>query len=459
MRYRTGLLAGLLPSVMLAGMLLALFCTPARAVPAFARQTNMSCNQCHTAHGGPVPNFTMTGKKFRSTGYRMVHVREDIESGVNGDKGERLNLPVLDYFSFRLQSQLMDVSRNPFSGDWGEVSTNPTSRLAFFFVGPVGDHFGIWNEWYFHTLGSSDDEWSLDLASWDEYDIRYTFNPDNPSYQIGLGLTNQPVYDVLGFGPFPVFAGGRMAQRGEIGGYAHPNYGTMFLYGWMQDRWVWLLGGNTGDTNLGWDYANVIGEFGYAIANSNANELWLHAVGRSGTDVMPIVTTNYVAEGDRDWSYRDAVSGITETRPEDSGPYLSRDIETATTIEGEVRWSRQDWGPHSFESVLRVARSTEDYRDGASTDLSTVGIDIMYGYEHTYYVMPFWNTKTTYDFTDHTGTLYEIDSSPQYGVNLGFKPTENFLVNFQVLTFDVLQLEGKPADKGTAVSLYIDFLI
>lgn len=459
MRHKIGLLAGVLPVVMLAGVLMALFAAPAQAVPAFARQTNMSCNQCHTAHGGPVPNFTLTGKKFRSTGYRMVHVREDMESGVEGDRGERLNLPLLDYFCFRLQSQLMDVSRNPFSGDWGEVTTNPTTRLAFFFVGPVGDHFGVWNEWYFHTLGSADDEWSLDLASWDEYDIRYTFNPDNPDYQIGLGLTNQPVYDVLGFGPFPVFAGGREAQRGEVGGYAHPNYGTAFLYGWMQDRWVWLLGGNTGDTNVGWDYANVIGEFGYAVANTNANELWFHVVGRSGTDVMPLVTTNFVEDGGRDWSYRDAVSGVTETRPEEAGPYLAQDIDTATTLEGEIRWSRQDWGPHSFESVLRVARSTEDYRDGASTDLSTVGVDIMYGYEHTYYVMPFWNTKTTYDFTDHNGTTYEIDSSPQYGVNLGYKPTENFLLNLQLITFDVESLEGKAADKGTAVSLYIDFLI
>jgi hypothetical protein len=458
MRDRIGFFVHALPAA-LAGILVMAYAAPAPAVPAFARQTNMSCNQCHTAHGGPVPNFTMTGKKFRSTGYRLLDVREAVESGLEGDKGERLRLPLLDYFCFRLQSELMSISRNPVTGDWGEAVTNPTTRLAIFWVGPIGDHLGIWNEWYFHTLGSADQEWSLDLASWDEYDIRYTFNPKNPGYQMGMGLTNQPVYDVLGFGPFPVFAGGREAQRGEIGGYAHPNYGTAFLYGWMFDRWAWLIGGNTGDTNVGWDYANVIGELGYAVKNTNADELWLHVVGRSGTDVMPLVTENYVEDRGRDWSYKDAVTGITETRPEGSGPYLAIDIDKATTIEGEIRWSRQDWGPHSFESVARVAHSTEDYKDGAGTDLTTVGAEVLYCWEHTYYAMPFWNTKTTYDFTDHTGGKHSIDNKPQYGVNFGFKPTENFLLNLQILNFQVLHLDDKPNDKGMSVSLYIDFLI
>jgi hypothetical protein len=459
MSRRIGFLLHSAPIVALAGILIAAYAAPARAVPAFVRQTNMSCNQCHTAHGGPVPNFTMTGKKFRSTGYRIVDVREPMESGVEGDKGERLRLPLLDYMSFRLQSVLTSVSRDAATGYWSEATTNPTTRLAIFWVGPIGDHLGIWNEWYFHTLGSQDEEWSLDLASWDEFDIRYTFNPKNPRYQIGMGLTNMPVYDLMGFGPFPVFAGPTQSQRGEIQGLAHPNYGTAFVYGWMFDRWIWLAGGNTGDTNVGWDYSNFIWQLGYAALNTNADELWFHLVGRSGTDVMPIVTQNYVKDGGRDWSYRDGVSGITATRPADAGPYLAKDIDQANTIEGEIRWSRQDWGPHSFESVVRVGWSTEDYKDGAKTDLSTVGVDIVYGWKHTYYAMPFFNTMAVYDFTDRLGQKYSIDHTPQYGVNLGFKPTENFLVNLQVLNFQYLHLDKASSDKGVALSFYIDFLL
>jgi hypothetical protein len=465
MRLKRGITVPALAAALLGIVLMAL-AAPAEAVPAFARQTHMSCNQCHTTHGGPVPNFTMTGKKFRSTGYRMIHTQEAIESGAPGDMGERMYLPLLDYWSMRFESQLMNVSRNPFSGDWGEATTNPTSRLAMFFVGPFGDHFGIWNEWYFHTLGSADNEWSLDLASWDEYDLRYTINPDNPKNIFGIGLTNQPVYDVLGFGPFPVFAGGREAQRGEIGGYAHPNYATAFVNGWMNDRFSWLLGGNTGDTNTDWIRSNFIGEAGYAFLNTDANELWVHAVLRTGSDVMPLVTQNYVKDEGRDWSYEDAVRGVSETRP-DSTAYLAKDIDTATTIEGEVIWERQDWGPHSFEAVFRIAHSTESYKDGGSTDLTTLGIDVVYTWRHTFYLMPFWNTMATYDFTtpDVTATgfapgkTYGIGSTDQYGIDIGLQPTENFLMNLQILKFQVLNLEGPPADKGVSVSWYVDFLL
>jgi hypothetical protein len=361
--------------------------------------------------------------------------------------------------SFRLQSVLTSVSKDPVEGEWGEASTNPTTRFAFFWVGPIGDHFGIWNEWYFHTLGSRDQEWSLDLGSWDEFDLRYVFNPKNPRYQISLGLTNQSVYDVLGFGPFPVFVGGGWTNRGSINGLAHPNFGTAFLQGWMFDRWAWTVGANTGDNNAGWDYSNAVWQLGYALMNTNADELWLHAVGRYGTDVMPLVTQNFVVDGGRNWSYRDAVSGITDTRPAGAGPYLARDIDNANTVEGEIRWSRQDWGPHSYEAVARVGWSKDDYRDDASTDRSTVGVDVLYGWKHTYYAMPFFTTSVKYDFTDYTGEKHSIDNSPSYGCNFGFKPTENFLVNLQVLNTQILHLDDPPDDKGIAVSLYIDFLL
>jgi hypothetical protein len=447
------------PVVALAAVLVMAFFAPARAVPAFMRQTNMSCNQCHTVHGGPIPNFTITGKKFRSTGYRMVDVREKMESGVSGQLGEMLKLPLLPYFSFRLQSTLLDASRNPVTAKWGEISTNPTTRFAFFWVGPIGDHLGVWNEFYFITNGSANHEWGLDLGSWDEWDLKWTFNPKNPKWQVNLGITNMPVSDVMGFGPFPVFAGGNQDQRGEVNGWNHPNYGTVFFSGWMYDRFIWLLGGNTGDTNVGWDYSNFIWEAGYAIFNTNANELWVRAVGRTGTDVMPLVTRNYVEVGGRDWSYDDAITGVTDTRPHGAGPYLARDIDQATSLEGEVRWSKQDWGSSSFEAVARASWNKDDYKDGASTELATVGFDLIYGWRHTYYAMPFVNSSTTYDFTDYTGTKYTIDNTPQYGINLGFKPTENFLVNLQMLTFQVFHLDRESDNKGRAISLYVDFLL
>jgi hypothetical protein len=459
MRGKIECIAHVVPGVVLAAVLVMALVAPARAVPAFMRQTNMSCNQCHTSFGGPIPNFTMTGKKFRATGYRQVDVRERMESGTPGQLGEMLELPLLPYLSFRLQSVLAQRSRSPVTAKWGEVSTNPTTRFAFFWVGPIGDHLGVWNEFYFITNGSQNAEWGLDLGSWDEWDLKWTFNPKNPDYRIELGISNMPISDIMGFGPFPVFAGGNQDQRGELNGWTHPNYGTVFLSGWMYDRFIWLLGGNTGDTNIGWDYSNFVWEAGYALYNTNANELWLRAVGRTGTDVMPLVTQNYVPVGGRDWAYEDGVSGITETRPEDAGPYLAKDIDQATSIEGEVRWSRQDWGSHSFEAVARASWSKDDYRDGASAVLTTVGADVLYGWRHTLYAMPFVNSATTYDFTDFTGLKYKIDNTPQFGANFAFKPTENFMVNLQLLTFQVLRIDGESFNKGRSVSLYVDFLL
>ena len=40
------------------------------AVAGFARQTGMSCTQCHTSHGGATPHVTFTGKKVNALGYR-----------------------------------------------------------------------------------------------------------------------------------------------------------------------------------------------------------------------------------------------------------------------------------------------------------------------------------------------------------------------------------------------------
>jgi hypothetical protein len=227
----------------------------------------------------------------------------------------------------------------------------------------------------------------------------------------------------------------------------------------MHDRWIWAVGANTGDNNLGWDYANIVGQAAYAFRNGNDNELWLNLVARAGTDVIPLVTDNYVPTGERDWAYDDAVSGISETRAEDEGPYLSTDVDMATSLTAEMRWSVQDQGPHSGEAVLRFGYNSEEYRDGAGTDINTLGAVILYAWKHTYYVKPFVMSRLTYDFTDFEGTVYEIDSSPEFGVNLGFKPRENFLMNLDIQNLQVIHLEGEPDDGGLLVRLYLDYLL
>jgi hypothetical protein len=68
-------------------------------------------------------------------------------------------------------------------------------------------------------------------------------------------------------------------------------------------------------------------------------------------------------------------------------------------------------------------------------------------------------TRLTYDFTDHEGTVHEVDSSPEVGVNLGFKPHENFLINFDVSNLQIMSLDDDTIDGGMLVRLYLDYLM
>lgn len=64
----------------------------ARAIPAFARKLNVSCNYCHTT----IPRLNATGYKYRAAGFRMP---EDI--GKESTKKFELG----DYFSARIQAR------------------------------------------------------------------------------------------------------------------------------------------------------------------------------------------------------------------------------------------------------------------------------------------------------------------------------------------------------------------
>lgn len=439
------------------------------AVAGFARQTGMSCNQCHTSHGGATPNFTFTGKKFNALGYRTPQVQDsDIEKGKPEDKGEYLLLKPLQ-LSGRFQWQAISNVKppaGPNAGKWGEEKSNPTSRFALFpFVGPIGRHFGVWTEIYILPSLSSSGEWTLANTSYEEHDFRYIFNPDDDNVY-GLAFTNQGLREIFGFGPWPaVGLNTEIANRGGIAGNLHPNFANVLVYGWMHDRWVWALGKNTGDTNTGWSRSNTMGLFGYAFKNTNANELWANVSFRTGNDAMPLVTTDYVPADTHNFFFRDAINGVGATRPAicpSSGnfvggcPYLAEDMDDFSSVQAEVRWGRQDWGNWSFEIVGRVGFNSEDYFDGAKTDFNTWGIASQFGWKHTYYVKPYINGRLDFEFTDLTGIKYDIDTSSTYGIWLAYKPVENFLLSFEYHNLQSWSLTSPAGDKGARYSITAD---
>lgn len=427
----------------------------AHAVAAFTRQTGMSCNSCHTLHGAPTPNFTFTGKKFNALGYRLPgrpyqSQERTQEQGVGGARGEFLNL-LPTTFSGRMQWSHAS-SKPPGADDYGEVTSNPTSRLAFFpFVGPIGENFGVWTEFYIVPFTSEDNEWGIADTSYEELDFRYIFNPDNTDYIIGLALSNQGSAGLFGFGPFPGLASG--IGRGGVGGYAHPNKAEIFAYGWMYDRWVWAIGPTTGDTNMGWDRTNVEGILGYALRNRNDDELWINFNFRTGNDALPMVSASGAQPSSRSWQYRDAIGGVSNTRrppgdpcpgldgrrPAGSCAYLAEEMDDHYSVDLEVRWGAQNVdsffgdksaGPWSWETVARLGANDEEYFDGAETKRTTWGIQTVIGYNHTYYFKPSIQDSFKYEFTDLNGTTYDIDTAISWNLTFAYKPVENFLIYF-----------------------------
>jgi len=81
---------------LLAGGLLAVLPQAAQAIPAFARQTEMSCTTCHAA----VPKLNSFGEEFAANGYRLPNWKEKRRS--YGD--DRLNLPESMPLAARIQS-------------------------------------------------------------------------------------------------------------------------------------------------------------------------------------------------------------------------------------------------------------------------------------------------------------------------------------------------------------------
>ncbi len=406
--------------------------TDASAVPSFARQTGMTCNQCHVSFGAPVPNFTFTGKKFRMNGYRMPFVAEKIEAGEPGvTNGKRLAIPLIPYLSFRYQTQFASQSKapaNPTTPDpeASPVSSNPTNRLSFFPGGALGDNFGLWVELYLTPDGSPTREWSLGLFSFDEFDLRMVKITDSNTF--GLSFSNQSIREVSGFGPWPTITSN--LSRGGFGGWSHPNRGNFFAYGFWGDRLLTVLGASPGDDNLAWDRRNFQAQLAYALKNSDENELWFNIMTQFGNDAIPILS-NTVPNAQRTWTYNDIVNGISATRGAGGSAYLSEDIGDFTRIEPEVRYSFIDRGPHSMEAAVRYVMARETYDDNSEAKQNNIGAAVRYMFDRTWGGDLLLTRNMDFTLTDPSGNEHEIKTGTSWTAYLKYQPAMNFILNLQ----------------------------
>lgn len=425
----------------------------AYAVPSFTRQTGMTCAQCHVMFGAPVPNFTFTGKKFRLNGYRIPFVTERIEAGQEGSLGgKRLSMSLFPYLSLRYQSVFAAQSKANGASEAGPISSNPTSRLAIFTGGPVADHFGLWTEMYLTPDGSPTREWTFGVFSLDEYDLRFTQMKDNNVF--GLAFNNQGISEVSGFGPWPVSIP-QEHNRGGFAGWSHPNRGNLLAYAWLNDKILVSGGATPGQNNLDWRRLAYLGQVAYALFNSDQRELWFNVMYKAGNDDIPFITSTRPAN-DRTWDYNSTVGGIDATRTT-PGPYLSSDLAKTSRMTTEVRYSFVDNGPHSMEVMGRVNFNHDTYRDNAEAKRNDVGGAVRYTYNRTYGLdVGVWK-PVTFEFTDETGTTYDIESKMAFQSYFSFQPAMNMILSLSYGKTQAQTLTAAPTT-GWNWSLGVDFL-
>ena len=419
----------------LAGATVLATSSDASAVPSFARQTGMTCNQCHVSFGAPVPNFTFTGKKFRMNGYRMPYVAEKLEAGDPGvANGKRLAIPLIPYLSFRYQTQFAAQSKAPASPDdpnpdASPISSNPTNRLSFFPAGALGDNFGLWVELYLTPDGSATREWTLGLFSFDEFDLRMVKITDKNT--LGLSFSNQSIREVSGFGPWPIIPSN--LSRGGFGGWSHPNRGNMFAYGFWGDRLLTVIGASPGDDNLLWDKRNYQAQLAYALRNSDENELWFNIMTQFGNDAIPVVS-NTTPTAARTWAYRDIVQGIAATRSgvaANQKAYLSSDIGDFTRIEPEIRYSFIDRGPHSMELAGRYVMARETYSDNSEASQNLIGGAVRYMFDRTWGGDLQVSRNLDFTLTDPNGVEHAIEQGTSWTAYAKYQPAMNFILMLQ----------------------------
>jgi hypothetical protein len=409
---------------LLAGAVVLASAADANAVPSYVRQTGLTCNQCHMSWT-PVPDFTFTGEKFRLNGYRTPFVAERLEAGEEGAlNGKRLLLGLNNYWTFHYRSDILAQAKGASDPrlaepDANPVQSNPFGSVGLDYAGPIGDHWGIWTEYYFSANGGNPNVYNM--VSNDEYDVKYVFNPGDNI--VGMAFTTQSLRSLAGFAPFSASAPSNM-QRSGAGGNGHAPFANLALYGLFNDRLLTVVAVRPGDDNLDYQRMNYEAIVGIALGNSDYNRLWLNFDVTAGNDVVPMVTSLGLNHSNNSITSRDAVRGVSATRGgQVYGSTMTGDALRTLT---EIRGGFVDKGPHSISWAAAFAYDDEKYSDGATGKSSGFGVRARYFYDRTWGFEGSVNKRTTFEFTDVNGVLHDIPSDMGWSARLIYRPAMNF---------------------------------
>lgn len=203
-------------------VLLSTVANNARAVPSFARQTGLPCQQCHTV----APELTAFGRLFKLNGFVLNTLpKVEAPSGDGNIPTELIRMPPV-----AVELDVADSTTSKSQPGSQNGSAQFPSKAKIFFAGAVSDHIGVFN--YFEYT-QPDDHFSIDLT-----DVRIASSGQMAGRDVVYGITvnNAPTLEdpwntlnVWGFphvgsevapspGAAPLLGGGGLADSGSVAG-------------------------------------------------------------------------------------------------------------------------------------------------------------------------------------------------------------------------------------------------
>ena len=428
---------------------LGVMATRAYAVPAYARQTGFACNQCHMSWS-PTPDFTITGQKFRMNAYRDPFTADKMEAGQEGAiNGRRLVLGLQSYWTWHYRSSLLQQSRAAYDPTLGpapaasSLASQQFSSVGLDYAGPIGEHFGIWTEYYIDGAGAVGNVRG-DLTN-AEYTVAFATNPGGPGNIIGIVWTNQELPNDVGFSPFrsgaPSTWFGNLPGRGRI----QPNSRIM-TYGFLSDRFLYGVGINAGMDNTDYSQFDYAGYLGYALGNTDDKQLWLLAFWMAGNDAVPLMSTNL-------FTYSSvATTGLLSSQTVESvqnsavytrtgKAYTHVDMGDMYKIEPEIRFGFVDRGHHSLSGTVSYAINHDKYSDGATVDRNGWGVGMRYMYDRTIGLNVGVNNDSKYTFHDRNGVLHNAPSGISWSISPYYRVAMNAAIEFAVNNTHTMYLD------------------
>jgi hypothetical protein len=265
----------------------------------------------------PTPDLTYTGMMFRLNGYRIPFAADKIEAGKEGAmNGNRLMLGLQNYWNLHYRSNLLAQSKSPSDPvtpvpSAGAVTTQPFTSVGLDYAGAIGDHFGIWTEFYFASGNGDGQGNTVNFAVNDEYDLKYVFNPGGNI--VGMYLSTQDITAPL-WAAFDNGAPNSFNNVSVAGTRGHAPFAYLGYYALLRDRVYANLAAQPGEDNLDFKRMNWAGMIGFLPFTTNRNYMWVTLTAKAGNDGVPGVSSLGLAEGTNDIVTNNAIRGVSALR-------------------------------------------------------------------------------------------------------------------------------------------------